>query len=85
MSVAEVESSSLKIPVNGVSVSTATFTVPPFLVAFFGTTELNLAAVEASLAFWLDGFPQAAKVRATPDKSVMPANTFAFFISKNPP
>ena len=29
--------------------------------------------------------PQAAKVRATPDNSVIPAKIFAFFIIKNPP
>ena len=74
----------MKIPVNGVSVSTATLTVPPFLVALVGTASLNLEAVFDSSERDSD-LPQAAKVRATPDNSVIPAKSFAFFISKIPP
>lgn len=68
----------MKIPVNGVSASRATLTVPPFLTAFLGVASLKLLVGLSTFEFEL--LPHAANVKATPESKVKLPNSLAFFI-----
>lgn len=77
MSVEVSDNSGKKIPVNGESLSMAYFNVPPFLTCYLGTASLKLTFL--SLALLLLLFPQAVKVNAAPDNTVIAPNHLTFF------
>ncbi len=83
MSIAEVDNSLLKIPVKGVSVSSAYDKVPPFLTALTGVVSLNfLASFAPALLLLL--LPQATKANAAAETTPTEPNTLDNFILVSP-
>ena len=71
-SIAEVANSSEKIPVNGVSVSRATDTLPPCLVAFLGVDAGNFYASLAPPLLLSLLLPQATNANAAAETTPSP-------------
>ena len=79
-SIAEVANSSEKIPVNGVSVSRATDTLPPCLVAFLGVDAGNFCASLAPALLLSLLLPQATNANAAAETTPTEPNTLDNFI-----